>query len=475
MLEEEQKYEVPSSFRLPKLTGLVPKSAKVLDATYYDTADLRLARAGASLRYRQGDELPWTVKLATGIPGVRQEISQAGKPGKPPAELRWLVTSLTRGAPLKKVAQLHQERQRWDLVAEGEAQAEIADDTVTSGTLTFRELEVERKAGSPKLLSTVDRALRKAGATPSPWPSKLARVLAVQDPPDLVPAGDPPSSHSAPQDMVTWAVRTHVRRILDHDPLMRLGLTLPDGDTPVHQLRVGCRRLRSALRAFAPVLQKPWATQIRDELGWFASLLGAARDTEVLRNRLALTAAADLLAPMDPAVIEAIDATLAQRKSAALAGAAKAMRGKRYVDLIELLTLATHEIPFAKRPSAKATAELTGAPAKKLAREVSSLTADAPDEQWHKVRIHVKRARYTAEAAGQPKAVVKSLAALQDLLGEHQDAAVAAEVWLSFAGDPALAVTAGRLYERERAFVRQARQSFAHAWRTMPAGGSEAS
>jgi hypothetical protein len=49
------------------------------------------------------------------------------------------------------------------------------------------------------------------------------------------------------------------------------------------------------------------------------------------------------------------------------------------------------------------------------------------------------------------------MADLQDLLGEHQDAAVAGTTWLSFGIEPALSVTAGRLYERERAAVRAAR------------------
>src|SRR5512139_2463366 len=98
--EEERKYDVGSSFALPDLAPLaaevIRKPVKTLTATYYDTADLRLVRAGASLRFRAGDELPWTVKLPTGVPGVRHEISRPGSaPGKPPQELVWLVAALT--------------------------------------------------------------------------------------------------------------------------------------------------------------------------------------------------------------------------------------------------------------------------------------------------------------------------------------------------------------------------------------------
>jgi hypothetical protein len=55
------------------------------------------------------------------------------------------------------------------------------------------------------------------------------------------------------------------------------------------------------------------------------------------------------------------------------------------------------------------------------------------------------------------------------VLGEHQDAATASTTWVSIAeenpGDVALAVTAGRLYERERAAIRAARDGFPKAWR----------
>jgi hypothetical protein len=58
---------------------------------------------------------------------------------------------------------------------------------------------------------------------------------------------------------------------------------------------------------------------------------------------------------------------------------------------------------------------------------------------------------------------------VQDLLGEHQDAATAADTWLDIAaaspGDHALAVTAGRLFERERAAIRTVRAEFPEAWR----------
>src|SRR5689334_10034550 len=177
MLEEERKYEVGASFTLPDLTECVPdggrlivRPAQKLRATYYDTPDLRLARAGASLRFRRGDDEPWTVKLPTDAPGVRDEISMTGPASTPPARLLDLVTVYTRGASVAPVVVLATVREAYQLCDRDDRVAvEVVDDTVTVPdgrrvALKFREIEVERKAGKAKLLDRVEVALRDAGA-----------------------------------------------------------------------------------------------------------------------------------------------------------------------------------------------------------------------------------------------------------------------------------------------------------------------
>jgi hypothetical protein len=122
MLEEERKYEVAAGFTLPDLSDCAPVGGRLivrpptkLRATYYDTPDLRLARAGASLRYRRGDDEPWTVKLPTDAPGVRNEISMPGMPTTIPGRLLDLVTAYTRGASVAAVVTLNTVRQAYQL------------------------------------------------------------------------------------------------------------------------------------------------------------------------------------------------------------------------------------------------------------------------------------------------------------------------------------------------------------------------
>ncbi len=146
---------------LPSGGSVRPQDGRELRATYYDTADLRLARMGITLRYRTGESgPPWHLKLPTGTTGVRDELAAAGPEDAVPAELTRLVTAWVRSAPLTPVATLRTARTAWLLVdAAGETLAEVVDDTVsilddTKVVSRFREIEVERgpAEGSAELL-----------------------------------------------------------------------------------------------------------------------------------------------------------------------------------------------------------------------------------------------------------------------------------------------------------------------------------
>jgi CHAD domain-containing protein len=499
VLEEERKYEVAAGFRMPDLTECVPEGGRLitrpqtkLRATYYDTPDLRLARAGASLRFRRGDDEPWTVKLPTDAPGVRNEISMTGPASAPPERLIDLVTVYTRGASVAPVATLNTVRQAYHLCDRDDRVAvEVVDDTVTVPdgrrvALKFREIEVERKAGKAKLLDRVEVVLRDAGATVGEFTPKHVRALG---PAALLAADWPGAADRLPRrptvgEVVRVAVQRDIARIVTHDPLVRLRATVGNDDTAVHQMRVGCRRLRSDLRTFAPLLDRTWSNALRTELAWLADMLGGARDAEVLRARLRATAELDPLAPLDPPSVARIDADLAVRQEDALATLDKAMSDERYHRLLESLLDAWGDPRVSRHADDSAEVVLPGLVARPYRRlayggdgvpGAGQLDPNAPDEQWHAVRINGKRARYAVDAVasvlgGEASALASALGGVQQLLGEHQDAAVAAQTWVAIANsdpdDHALATTAGRLFERERASVRAARAAFPTAWRT---------
>jgi CHAD domain-containing protein len=276
----------------------------------------------------------------------------------------------------------------------------------------------------------------------------------------------------AAADVVEAAVRREAAQLVALDPLVRLRQDLPDGDTPVHQARVACRRLRSDLRTFRRLVCKQWGRDLRAELKWFAAALGAARDAEVLRARLGETARADPVADLtalEPAAIEVLDSALRERQRVALAELDAVLASERYAALLAALADATARVPVrgrARKPATRVLPRLVRGPWRALAEAAPALRPEAPDARWHEVRVLAKKARYAVEAVAQKsrprRKLGKRLAALQDLLGEHQDAVVAAQTWLDLA-EP-VPVTAGRLAERERAAARRMRDAYARAW-----------
>jgi len=197
-IETERKYDVDAGFVLPDLAGaggsvsMAPPDVQLLEATYFDTDDLRLIAAHITLRRRTGgDDAGWHIKLPVGGDTRREVHFPLGPPDLVvPGQIAAEVARWSGGTPLRPVARLETRRTVRRLVSEsGEVLAEVADDQVTGsrpdpadlGTWrvqdTWREVEVELKSGTPDLLDAAAAGLAAAGATPSRSASKLARVL----------------------------------------------------------------------------------------------------------------------------------------------------------------------------------------------------------------------------------------------------------------------------------------------------------
>ena len=122
MKEREAKLAAPPGLDLPPLGGpedgyaAEPLATRRLSTTYYDTPDLRLARWGASLRYRPGEG--WTVKLPEGEHGVllvRAEHVFGGDGRRPPAEALALVRPFVRTPQLSPASWKPARRRWWSL------------------------------------------------------------------------------------------------------------------------------------------------------------------------------------------------------------------------------------------------------------------------------------------------------------------------------------------------------------------------
>jgi CHAD domain-containing protein len=483
-MEHEIKLEAPEGFVLPDLTPALsgvevrPREVERYTTIYVDTADLRLARWGCSLRHRTGQG--WTVKLPPVSDDealVRPEHRSPGDADEIPPPTLDLITSFTRGAQLGPVARLAATRRSVELSdGEGRRLGEVVDDDVAvempEARPRFRQLEVEIADGAPTgLPGKLQMLLQEAGAGPVTNAPKY--LLALGD--DRVPGPEVPAPalgrDATVEELLRGAFAASVRRLILHDP----GVRLDDDPEDVHQARVATRRLRSDIRTFRRLQDASAARTLLDELAWIGTTLGAVRDADVMLHRL--RPRLDSLREDDTKAATALLGRLEGSRRDRRAQLVDALRQARYTELLDRLVGLAASPRLADGAAAATTDDLHALMKgrwRRLTASVAGLGDDASDEALHAARIQAKRARYAAEAMapvfGKPaRAFARAAAHLQDVLGEHHDA-VATEAWLREAAGKAggrQAFVAGQLAAVERRAAELARASWPAAWNVL--------
>jgi CHAD domain-containing protein len=487
--EREVKLAAAPSFRLPQMDDAVDglraedRLSIVQHTTYYDTPDLRLARWGASLRYRDTDG--WTVKLpvdATGDVLVREEIRFPGGPKHPPDDALDLLRAYVRTETVAPVTRMRTVRHAVVLHGpDDEPVAEVVDDEVSvmNGrrlAARFRELEVEALDGTTdETLEEIVALLRAAGAgEPDPTP-KYVRALGPRstEAPEVA-VSDLPSGASAAA-VVKQAFAASVIRLLRHDVVVRLDAD-PEG---VHQARVATRRLRSDLRTFKALLDEAWVADLVDDLRWLADRLGAARDADVMLARLRKRVNGLERADQTPG--ERLLEQVEQQQRIAHDELLAVMRDPRYAEVLDRLVdtaLRPALLLEADLPAPAVLPRMVRKPWKKLMKAVEALGEDPTDEELHRVRIKAKRLRYASEAVaplmGKPaRELAEAASTLQDVLGDHNDAVVAGR-WLRDVARRSRSVrtafVAGELGGLEQWSAAETREAWPAAWKRLKSG-----
>jgi CHAD domain-containing protein len=274
-------------------------------------------------------------------------------------------------------------------------------------------------------------------------------------------------------NVVYLALRVAVLRIAGSDADARRG-----DAGGIHRLRTTTRRLRSELRSLGNLVDGRWRNQIDGELKWLARRLGEIRDLDILQARLKKGAEEQDQGPAR--ALTPLFATLQARRAEAARSLSEALRSDRYRGLLALLEQAALQPVLADSASEPCRAALPVIAAtswRRLKKEGRGLRPSDPDEPFHELRKHAKRARYTAEliapimgrrAARESGRFIRLLTQIQDTLGEHHDAVVAADeikrVLAIHADDQDFAPAAARLLEAERSKAQTAQRAFFKAW-----------
>jgi CHAD domain-containing protein len=496
-LEVERKFDVVESTVSPSFEGIaavdhVEKSpTESLDAVYFDTPSKDLARHKITLRRRTGGhDAGWHLKLPAG-PDARTEVRAPLTTSDPagentvPSELLDVVLAIVRDRPLGPVARITTQRESQVLYnVDGTALAEFSNDHVTAwsgdaagdaGSVPaeqeWREWELELVDGNGtadnELLSRLSNRLLDAGAAPAGHGSKLARVLGTS-----LPA----NGTQPPEEPVHRAVAEQVDELLVWDRAVRA-----DVDDAVHQMRVTTRKIRSLLRESQDSFGLSDSDWILNELRELASVLGVARDAEVLAQRyeqqLNRLAPELVRGPIWERLVEGAQ----RRYQTGLRRSWIAMRSQRYFRLLDALDSMMAEIPVPASDEEAPAITIDGAykKVKKAAKAAAELdhvdqsdqeNAHHRDEALHRIRKRAKRLRYTAAATGADE-VSKQAKAIQTLLGDHQDSVVSREHLdqqaraAQIAGEDTF--TYGLLYQQEADSAESCRQQLDDALRKL--------
>jgi triphosphatase len=418
---------------------------RVLRSIYFDTPDHRLWARGMSLRLRAIDD-QWvqTIKAGTRVkngvsnpdeleaavgrpepdlsaiddPRVRRTIERAVKASALEPQFETIITRTTR--------KLHSDKGDLELALdEGVVRAGAAEDKLC-------EAELELKAGSPECL------LETAAVLFSTEPIRLAEASKAERGYNLAlgrqNGGIVPQKAREPaltgDETCAQAVVSFVESAAAQIELNRRAVLETDDPEGAHQLRVGLRRLRSALRAFRPLCDTPATQALEEHARELGQSIGELRNADVLIENIYAPIAGKRRG--HPGFAELRAALLAHR-SAKRTQARAALRGKQWSKLQLYLALwpqTVRESASLRAPVRAFAATALARSWKKSARRGAHLDSLSP-EQRHEMRKALKGLRYTSEFFGSlyaPRTVerfVKDLKKLQDVFGYMNDVSMA--------------------------------------------------
>jgi CHAD domain-containing protein len=455
-------------------TGLAvePEPEEGITDTYYDTGDWSFYRAGYALRVRRvGRDAEATIKSLSPGEGNfrrRREITEPlgdDKPatlGKAPGPVGERARSLLGGQDPRPMFEVRTRRQKFALLLEdpaGGPENGASGEAVRIGEVVLDSTEIPLDGDRES--ARLSRVEVEAGAGTAPTPELRGFVDEMQHALDLKPAslskfetglyaaglspdgdaGVGPTRIGPEMSLgeVAFAVlRRQFAEMRSHEPGTRIG----EDPEELHDMRVATRRMRAAMKVFEDALPER-AKWLREELRWVAGAMGDVRDLDVQIDDME-----GWKSETDGESLESLDrilGVLRKRRTEARGRMLEALDSARYERLeasfgemlrrgpgVERVLARANDRSPQDEPAASAAPALISARHRKWRKAAKRLDESSPPEDFHDLRKKGKRFRYAlefvSEVYGEPvAALVSPLKALQDDLGDHQDAVVAAE------------------------------------------------
>jgi len=449
-----------------------------LVSTYFDTPDCYLMLHQAALRVRQVDgKLIQTLKAGGQVEtGLHQRNEWESEVSDPYPDLAALHGMLEPRSPWAKliarsgvarqltpIFTTRFQRRVWLLrLPQGDEvevvldQGEIQYGSGTNATSSpISEVELELKSGKAEHLFALALELQETIPLRVGNVSKAERgyQLYAPQPLQIMKASTLELSESM---TVGKGMQAIIANCLGQIQGNEAGLVLGTDSESVHQMHIGVRRLRSALTLFRAQLQLPEFLMV--DLRWLGSHLGVVRDWEVFAgNTLNVMAQHGC---QDAADLPRLREKAADFARVSRLKAAEVVCSMRYARLILTLGACMYSA-MARQPEHASGHQELEAPlhefaSKRLASYQKKMlkrgkrVVRGSSEERHQLRIAAKKVRYIVEffyslyPAKKARSYVAALSALQDALGELNDASVAHRLSQQCAhGEPELAEISG--------------------------------
>jgi CHAD domain-containing protein len=471
-----------------------PRPTRTIYDTYLDTDDWRFHRAGFALRLRDvpGQAEATLKDLAPGTDGlrVRREINEA----LPAAEQTSLASShgpvsarvhaVAGTQPLRTLFRVRTQRQPFAVMKdEGQQAAEIAlDETIVASAdggarARIKRVDVEALSELPQSLEGLVDQLRVECELEAAADSKYevglkSAGLTAPVSTDLGSLLIEPTLSIA--EVARANLRRHLWTWLTCEPAARLGEDVEQ----LHELRVAARRLDASLGLFEEHLPKS-ITRTRPAWKALVRTLGTVRDLDVQLGELDRFAAE--LNEIDRQRLAPLRSRLDTERQNARTRMLSVLDRESTRRLVERLRAALFKPSrmAVRRNNPKAALvapRLILRTFKKLRRAAKEADKHMTAAAYHDVRRRTKRLRYAIESfegfyGESAVELLQTVRRLQNRLGSHQDANVAADRFRAMVGTRSWKMPGETVFlmgvftERQRLTASDMRQRFTKSYR----------
>jgi inorganic triphosphatase YgiF len=428
--------------------GIGPAATKELRTVYFDTPEHDLHAAGVSLRlHRQDGGWQQTVKVDQHVGnGISNPIELQSFVEEEQPDIRKISDKKVRRAvqkalsntSLRPVFETVVERTTRSIkVQDSEIELAIDDGEVRAGDerQDLREAELELKAGSAeglllaaeKLLAGHELKLSSRSKAERGYRLALGKKDDSIEPEKARPARV--SRKDSRRKALCSMLDSAVRQVL----VNRRAVLETDDPEAAHQLRIGLRRLRSALRALRPLVDRSSLRAFELSARDIGRHVGRLRDADVLISGIHAPAEA---AAADKTGFCELHQALVRNRGAERDDVRQVLNGPQWGKLQLYLTLwprTLEEIDGLNKPitrhARKVLAKAWKKPTK-LGRRLERLDS----AQRHEMRKALKELRYQAEFMAplfdkrEAEQFIHQLKALQDVFGYINDVRMASRL-----------------------------------------------